>query len=262
MLSFREDANIPGNEESILLLKKITRARKETRMKTIGILGGIGPESTADYYRNIITAFNSRYTELAYPEIIIYSANLNELMEIINKSEWSKLTAWLLDKIMSIHRAGAEFAAIASNTPHIVFDELQASSPIPLLSIVEETCRKAQEMGLKTLGLLGTKLTMASDFYKKPFIRYGMSLTVPTEEEQDLIHRRLFSEIELGIFKDSTRDELLAIAKRMVDQEKIDGLILGCTELPLILTKDQFGIPFLNTTAIHCESIIDYCVNN
>lgn len=229
-------------------------------MKTIGILGGLGPESTSDYYREIISAFNTKYTELAYPEIIIYSVNINELMQFVKVSAWGKLTEWLLGKIQCIHNAGAEFAVIASNTPHIVFDELQALSPIPLLSIVEQTSKKAQKMGLKNLGLLGTKLTMESDFYMKPFIQKGMSVVVPTENEQKLIHHRLFSEIELGIFKDSTRNELLDIAKRMVDQDKIDSLILGCTELPLILTKNEFGIPFLNTTAIHCESIIEYCI--
>ncbi|MBU0729415.1 MAG: amino acid racemase [Proteobacteria bacterium] len=230
-------------------------------MKTIGILGGLGPESTADYYKEIITAFNTRYADLAYPEIIIYSANMNDLTEIIKTSAWDRLTEWLLDKIKRIHSAGADFAVIASNTPHIVFDELQALSPVPMLSIVEQTSKKAQKMGLKNIGLLGTKLTMDSDFYMKPFIRNGMSVVVPTESEQKLIHHRIFSEIELGIFKDSTRNELLNIAKRLVDQEKIDSLILGCTELPLILTTDEFGIPFLNTTAIHCESIIEYCIN-
>lgn len=229
-------------------------------MKTIGILGGLGPESTSDYYREIISAFNSRYAELAYPEIIIYSANINEFMQLVKVSSRDKLIEWLSGKIQCLHNAGAEFAVIASNTPHIVFDEIQALSPIPLLSIVEQTSKKAQQMGLKKLGLLGTKLTMESDFYRKPFIQQGMSVVVPAENEQTLIHHRLFSEIELGIFKDSTRSELLDIAKRMVDQDKIDALILGCTELPLILTKNEFGIPFLNTTAIHCESIIEYCI--
>ena len=229
-------------------------------MKTIGILGGLGPESTSDYYREIISAFNTKYTELAYPEIIIYSANINEFMQLVKMSAWDKLVEWLSGKIQCIHNAGAEFAVIASNTPHIVFDELQALSPIPLLSIVEQTSKKAQQMGLKKLGLMGTKLTMESDFYRKPFVQKGMSVVVPAGNEQTLIHHRLFSEIELGIFKDSTRSELLDIAKRMVDQDKIDALILGCTELPLILTKNEFGIPFLNTTAIHCESIIEYCI--
>lgn len=229
-------------------------------MKKIGILGGLGPESTVDYYREIISAFNTKYSELAYPEMIIYSANLNEFMEFISKKQWNKISEWLLEKILIIHQAGAEFAAIASNTPHIVFDEIKAKSPIPLLSIVEETCNKTKEMGLKNVGLMGTKLTMESDFYKKPFISKGISVVVPLEEEQQLIHHKLFSEIELGIFKDSTKEELLAIAKRMVDENGIDSLILGCTELPLILTEDRWGIPFLNTSAIHCESIIKYCI--
>ena len=231
-------------------------------MKTIGIIGGLGPESTVYYYKEIIAAFNAKYVEMAYPEIIIYSANLNELMKFVETKNWSRLSEWLLKKISSIHRAGAEFAVIASNTPHIVFDEIKSKSPISLLSIIEETCNKAQEMDLKNIGLMGTKLTMEADFYKKPFISKGISVAVPSEEEQQLIHHKLFSEIELGIFKDSTREELLAIAKRMVDEERIDSLILGCTELPLILTKSKYGIPFLNTSAIHCESIIKHCLQD
>ncbi len=231
-------------------------------MKTIGIIGGLGPESTVDYYKEIIAAFNAKYVEMTYPEIIIYSASINELMKFVETKNWPRLSEWLLEKISSIHRAGAEFAAIASNTPHIVFDEIKSKSLIPLLSIVEETCNKAQEMNLKNIGLMGTKLTMEADFYKKPFISKGISVVVPSEEEQQLIHHKLFSEIELGIFKDSTREELLAIAKRMVDEEGIDALILGCTELPLILTESKYGIPFLNTTAIHCESIIKHCLQD
>jgi aspartate racemase len=115
-------------------------------------------------------------------------------------------------------------------------------------------------MGLKNVGLMGTKLTMEAEFYKKPFISTGISVVVPSREEQQLIHHKLFSEIELGIFKDSTREALLSIAKRMVDEEGIDSLILGCTELPLILTESKYHIPFLNTSAIHCESIITHCI--
>ena len=229
-------------------------------MKTIGMIGGIGPESTVDYYKEIIAAFQTRYSDLAYPEIIVYSVNMNELLKFVETKNWHELSEWLLEKIFSLHRAGAEFAAIASNTPHIVFDEIKIKSPIPLLSIVEATCKKAQEMGLKNVGLIGTKLTMEAEFYKKPFISKGISVVVPSEEEQQLIHHKLFSEIELGIFKDSTRKELLSIAKRMVGEEGIDSLILGCTELPLILTEHKYGIPFLNTTAIHCERIINYCI--
>lgn len=232
-------------------------------MKKIGIIGGIGPESTVDYYKEIIAAFNTFNTkdaELVYPEIIVYSANMNELMQFVKTKSWPGLSEWLLEKISTLHRAGAEFVAIASNTPHIVFDEIRSKSPIPLLSIVEETCNKAQEMGLKNIGLLGTKLTMEAEFYKKPFLSKGISIVVPSEEEQRLVYHKLLSEIELGIMKDSTREELLAIVKRMVDENQIDALILGCTELPLILTESKYGIPFLNTTSIHCKSIVRYCI--
>ncbi|WP_300455827.1 amino acid racemase [Desulfobacula sp.] len=229
-------------------------------MKTIGIIGGLGPESTRDYYKEIIDAFTAKYGEMIYPEIIIYSVNINELMKMIETRNWAGMTAWLVEKIKALHRAGAEFAVIASNTPHIVFDDIRLKSPIPLLSIVEETCSKARAMNLKNLGLMGTQLTMAADFYKKPFIANGISVVTPSKEEQQFIQHKLFSEIELGIFKDATRAQLLSIAKRMKDEDDIDALILGCTELPLILTENTYGIPFLNTTAIHCDSIIKYCL--
>lgn len=229
-------------------------------MKRIGIIGGLGPESTVDYYKEIIGAFNTTHTHLAYPEIIVYSANLNEFMQFAESEKWAELADWLLEKLISLHYAGAEFAAIASNTPHIVFDVIQSKSPIPLLSIVEATCKKAQEMELRHTGLMGTQLTMEADFYKKPFLSKDITVAVPSKEEQRLIHHKLFSEIELGIFKDSTREDLLAIAKRMVTDEGIDSLILGCTELPLLLTENKFGIPFLNTTAIHCEGIVRHCI--
>lgn len=230
-------------------------------MKRIGILGGMGPESTVDYYKEIIAAFNTKYSEYAYPEILVYSANIHELMKFVGNKDWEDLSAWLLKKIHSLKLAGAEFVAIASNTPHIVFDQIVTKSQLPILSIVEATCEKAHELGLKNVGLMGTKLTMASDFYKNPFTSKGISVVTPNEEEQKLIHHRLFSEIELGILKDSTRDELLDIAKRMVGENNIDALILGCTELPLILTENKFGIPFLNTSAIHCDAIITHCID-
>lgn len=232
-------------------------------MKKIGIIGGIGPESTVDYYKLIIGAFHKRQEVFGgYPEIIIYSANLTGLLKIVEAKKWDELTDWLVEKVEALHRAGAEFAVIGSNTPHIVYKEVSSRSPIPMLSIVDETRKKAQSLGLKKLGLLGTRFTMESDFFKNPFGDHNMAVLVPEREDQELIHQRLFSEIELGIIKDSTREELLSIVKKMIDQHSIDAVILGCTELPLILDKSEFGIPFLNTTAIHAESIVNYCVGN
>lgn len=226
-------------------------------MKRIGLIGGIGPESTLDYYRRIIRSFQERKSP-DYPEILVFSANLSELMKLMEEKRWGALTEWLLHKIEALRQAGAEFAAIGSNSPHVVFDDVKAGSPLPLLSIVEATCRKAQDLGATRLGLMGTAFTMQADFFQKPFFARGMSVVVPGPDDQQLIHRRLFTEIELGIIKDSTRQELLDVAKRMMDSDGIEALILGCTELPLILTQDEFGIPFLNTTAIHAEAVVDY----
>ncbi|MBN1559008.1 amino acid racemase [candidate division KSB1 bacterium] len=229
-------------------------------MKTIGLIGGLGPESTVYYYQNIMHAFNTVHADLAYPQLIVYSVNMHEIVRFAGSNDWPGLAEWLLAKIDALQRAGAEFAAIASNTPHIVFDRLQSASPLPLLSIVAATCDRVQEMGLRRAGLLGTRLTMEHDFYKSPFLANGIAIVTPAEAERELIHHKIFSELELGMLRDSTRTEFLAIVKRLVDEEGIDSLILGCTELPLLLTESQFGIPFLNTADIHCQSIIRHCI--
>ncbi len=234
-------------------------------MKRIGIIGGIGPESTADYYRRIIDLFKARADGLTYPEIVIFSANLGELIRLQDEAtasgDWNRFIAWLSERVAALHAAGAQFGAIGSNTPHIVFDAVQARSPIPLLSIVAATCRHARALGVRKLGLLGTRLTMSADFYTDLFRRHAMELVVPEAAERDRIQHLLFTEIELGILRDETRQELLAMVKRMIDTHGIEALILGCTELPLILPEDAFGIPFLNTTAIHVQAIVEHCLD-
>ncbi len=197
---------------------------------------------------------------LCAPEMIIYSADLSALLSIMEEEDWEKLSDWVISKVEALRAAGAEFAAIASNTPHVVFDEVQARSPLPLISIVEETLGRVVSMGLKRPGLLGTGFTMRHGFYQKAFNKIGIPVAVPDEAEQDLIHHRLFTEVELGIINDSTRLELLSIVERMIGRHSIDSLILGCTELPLILDKDEFGIPFLDTTGIHVDSIVRFSI--
>jgi aspartate racemase len=141
-----------------------------------------------------------------------------------------------------------------------VFNKLEGLSPIPLISIVEETSKEAEEMGLQKVGLLGTSFTMQASFYQEVFAKNNIDIVVPREQEQEYIQHKLMTEIELGEFLELTRKGLLKIVKRMIEEDSIEGLVLGCTELPLILTKDEFGIPFLNTTKIHVESAIEYCL--
>ena len=228
-------------------------------MKTIGIVGGLGPESTVDYYQRIIGAFVKRRPAATYPEIVIFSANSDELFSRIERRDWDGIVAMLVAKVRALAAAGADFAAISANTPHVVFDRVAAASPIPLLSIVEATGDAARAAGMRRVGLLGTKLTMSSRFYADAFRPAGIEVVVPTEEEQRLIHHRLMTEIELGVFKPETRAELNAVARRLQREHAVDGVILGCTELPLIMNEPPEGLPFLDTTAIHCERIVREC---
>jgi len=230
-------------------------------MQRIGIVGGLGPESTLEYYRGIISAFNTQTGDYSYPEIVIYSMNLGEVLAMFDSEDWDRLASALLEALAALHRAGADFAAIASNTPHIVWDRIQPASPLPLLSIVETVCSEAVRMKLKRTALLGTSLTMRADYYHDRMRQDGIKLVSPEPQEQALIQHYLDTEIEKGILRNETRARLLAIVDRMRGEDGIDSVVLGCTELPLILPKPEYGVPFLNTTHLHVQAIVQLCQN-
>lgn len=228
-------------------------------MKTVGIIGGVGPESTIEYYRLIIAAYQERTQDGSYPSIIINSINLKQVVDLVTANELAELTRFLVGEVQKLVWAGADFGVLSANTPHIVFDDLARQSPIPLLSIVQATCAAAGDMGLQRLGLFGTRFTMRAGFYQSVFAGEEMTLVLPSQEEQEFIHDRYMNELVKGIFLPETRKRLLAIAVRLREQEGVQGLILGGTELPLILreadVKDS-GMPFLDTTRIHVQNIV------
>ena len=230
-------------------------------MKKIGIIGGLGPEATVDYYKEIINAFKNEKGDFNYPDIIIYSVNLSKLVGLMKEKKYDQVTSYLSEKIESLKRAGAEFAALSANTPHLLFDQLKEKSEIPLISIVEATCEECIKKGLKRTGLIGTGFTMNASFFPDVFSRRGLEVVMPEKEDKELIDYKVFSEIELGIFKDDTRRFLIGIIEKMVREQHIDSMILGCTEFPLILKESGYaGIPMLNTTKIHVDAIVKYCV--
>jgi len=230
-------------------------------MAKIGMIGGFGPESTLDYYRLLIETYRNKSKDESNPDIIINSMDITTLMRLVANKEWDNLVEWLFNGIKVLEKGGADFGFISANTPHIVFERLNELSPIPLISIVDKTCEYIKKTGIKKVGLLGTKFTMQSEFYKRACNRKDIEIFFPSEKEQDYIQNKLMTEIELGKFIDDTRDGLIDIIKRMTKYNSIEGVILGCTELPLILTKSELGIPFFNTTKIHVESIIKYYLN-
>jgi len=230
-------------------------------MTKIGMIGGLGPESTLDYYKLLIETYRNKVGYENNPEIIIYSMDINILFKLITNKQWDGVVEWLVNGIKVLQKGGADFGFISANTPHIVFDRVNQLSPIPLISIVDKTCEHIKKIGIKKVGLLGTSFTMQSDFYQKNCNREGIEVVIPNEKEQDYIQHKLMTEIELGKFLDETREGLVDIIKRMINDNSIEGVILGCTELPLILTKSELKIPFFNTTKIHVESIINYYLN-
>ena len=225
-------------------------------MRTLGLIGGTGPESTIEYYRLL----TNQYREKAggnSPSLIINSVNLKNMIEWMGANELGKVTDFLVEAIDKLHRAGADFAALTANTPHIVFDEIQARSKLRLISIVEAACERVQELGFKTVGLFGTRYTMQAPFYPKVFSRTDVKLITPDEEEQAFIHEKYFGELLKDVFLPETRTALLEIADAMKNRHGIEGLILGGTELPLLLRDEQHnGIQMLDTTRIHVDRLI------
>ena len=226
-------------------------------MNTAGIIGGIGPESTVEYYRFIVSAYLDQEGKGNYPGIIINSINMKKMLDLIGDDQFEEVTDYLVGEIQKLAAAGADFAVLASNTPHIVFNEINQKSPLPLISIVEAACQEAKRRGMQRVGLFGTKFTMQGGFYDQIFSDHAITVISPADDDQDYIHDIYMGELVKGIFRDETKKELLNIANKLIEKENIQGLILGGTELPLILKEeDAEGVEFLDTTKIHVESIM------
>ncbi len=226
-------------------------------MKTLGIIGGLGPESTLDYYRRTIELYRERQRDGSYPQFIIISVDLKKGLDFMDANNLTGMADYLLEGIGKLGRAGADFGLIAANTPHIVFEDVAPKSPIPLISIVEATCTAAKAQKLKRLALFGTRYTMQATFYPKVFSREGIELLVPDPQDQDYIHDKYLNDLVPGKFWPETRAGLLAIIDRMKAESDVDGVILAGTELPLILHGETHnGIPLLDTTKIHVEAAV------
>jgi len=226
-------------------------------MKTLGIIGGLGPESTIDYYGKIIALYRQRTGDGSYPQFIINSINLKKGLDFMDANNLPGMADYLVEEIEKLILAGATFGLISANTPHIVFDEVASRSSIPLISIVEATCTAVKAKKLKRLALFGTRYTMQATFYPKVFSREGIELLLPGPDDQTYIHDKYLNELVSGKFLPATRAGLLAIVDRMKAKQHIDGVILAGTELPLILRdREHKGIPFLDTTEIHCEAAV------
>jgi aspartate racemase len=224
-------------------------------MKTIGLVGGIGPESTIDYYRRLL----ARAPELGateVPSILINSIDHRQMMAVIGSGDRAALTDALVRDVEVLARAGAGLGLIAANTPHIVFAAVQARTSIPLVSIVEATRDAAAALGLKKLGLLGTRLTMVDRFFPDVFEPRGIAVVAPDAADVEYVNDKYMRELVPGQFLDTTRAGLVQVMERLRTRAGIDGVILGGTELPLILRGVDYPLPLLDTTRIHVDAVL------
>lgn len=226
-------------------------------MKKLGLIGGVGPESTIPYYKGIVYGVQKRVGKPYLPPLTIESLSCFEVIRMSSEGDTAGLTDYLLEGIHNLAAAGAEVGALACNTGHMVFDELQKLSPIPLISIVEATCAEAIRQGYQKVGLLGTSATMEADFFQKPFRKAGIEVVIPDAEERAYIADHIVNELEMGIVKEDTAAHILKIVERMASEQQIEAVVLGCTELPLLFEGRSTPVPLLDTMQIHIRALVD-----
>lgn len=229
-------------------------------MKKLGLVGGMGVESTIPYYHDIVYGVQNKIGKKFFPNITIESVNVFDVLGLCSEQKYDELTDYLMKAIKNLTTSGADIIALLANTPHIVFDRLQNISMVPLVSIVEATCNEAIRLNIHKLGLLGTIFTMTEDFFKKPFYNSNIEIITPTAEEMEYINLKISSELEFGVIKEETLQGFQKIIKRMQQEDSIEAVILGCTELPLLLNDEVSPIPCLDTMKIHIQLLIDLIV--
>ncbi|MGB6009623.1 aspartate/glutamate racemase family protein [Castellaniella sp.] len=226
-------------------------------MKKIGLIGGIGPESTVSYYRQIVEGVKGRMGHEVLPRLSIETLNAFNVFSLCKQKRFDDLANYVLEAINCLAAAGAEYAALTGNTPNVVLDQLQARTPIPLISAVDATLAVAQVRGAKTVGLLGTAFTMTNTFFKTPFEAAGIEIVCPDTDQISYIQDRIEAELEHGVVTDKTREGFVQIIRSLKEHHSIDQIILGCTELPLLLNDGNSPVQCLDTVEIHVAAMVD-----
>jgi aspartate racemase len=228
----------------------------ERHPSIVGLVGGLGPESTIDYYRRILAEWESRVPGTA-PSIVIDSLDVQVALRLV-ASDRAALVEFLVGSLRRLEGAGVSFIAMTANTPHLVFDELTRRTSLPMLSIVEVCALEAKRRNLHRLALLGTRFTMDASFYPDVFARHGMQIVAPDASDRLWVHDRYVNQLLKGDFRDETRQEFVTLIERLHREKHVDGVVLGGTELPLLLRAPSIaGVPLLDTTVLHVQAIVD-----
>jgi len=229
-------------------------------MKTIGIVGGLSPESTVLYYSNIIEEYRRKCRNEEYPEIIIYSVNFGKFTRLMERGKFKEAADIIVKAIKALHKAGADFAIISANTPHIAFNYIASQSPIPLISIIDSLAEELKRNSIGRIGLLGTKFTLTHGFYVEGLRKHGIKAIVPDLKDVETANRIIYDELTKGIVKDSSRKMLLKIIGKLV-KKGAEAIALACTELPLILKENMVNVKLYDTVRIHSIKALEYALS-
>jgi len=227
--------------------------------KRIGILGGMVPESTVNYYRHIFRRYEELYGNLGHPETVIYDVSFQRFKDWMGEEDWGSIEEALLDGIERLAAAGADFAVIANNSMHILFEKLEARSPIPLISIVDATAEAIKKESMEVVGLLGTRSTMEKPFYREVLKKHSIETIIPGKEERDYINKVITEELSRGVILIASRNRYLEIIDGLV-KRGAQGIILGCTEIFLLVTQEHTKVKLFDTAAIHVEKALQHAI--
>ena len=225
-------------------------------MKKIGLVGGTGPESTLMYYKELNNRIDTITNGAEMPDLVIDSVNFRRAWNYVTSENYEELADYLAEKVECLKKAGAEVIALTAATMHIVYNEIIEKTGVDLISIPKAVAEDAAKNGIRKVGLLGTIFTMEQDYMKKDMVDAGIEVVIPKEDERELIAKRIFEELEQGIVKESTYNAFAGIINRMKDEDGIEGVILGCTELPLLLNPGNCPVKCLDAVDIHIKKLI------
>jgi aspartate racemase len=231
------------------------------RKRRIGIVGGISHESTVAFYDRLLVAYYARAGDYYYPEVIIYSLDFQRFSDLEDRDDMAGYVAYIGEAVTALTVADADFIVMAANSPHAVYKQIAAAAEVPVLSMVEVTALAAAEAGAQRLLLLGIKFTMQRSFYADVCARYGIEVVTPDEADQEVVNRLVFDDLARGEFTDADRARLLAVIDRVHAATPVDGVILGCTELPLLLHQSQSALPLYDTLDLHVHATLDYALS-
>ncbi|MDK9739430.1 aspartate/glutamate racemase family protein [Vibrio sp. D404a] len=230
-------------------------------MKTIGLLGGMSWESTASYYKALNEGVKERLGGLNSAKVVLFSVNFDEIEKLQHQGKWDETAVLLSQAAESVEKAGADFLMICTNTMHKVVPEIESRISMPVLHIADATANVLQAHGIEKVGLLGTRFTMEQDFYKGRLTdKFGMEVLVPSSEDQETVHSIIYDELCKGIIKENSKEQYLAIINKLY-QQGAQAVILGCTEIALLVNQEDTQVPLYDTTEIHAKQGVEYALS-